>query len=47
MEGNASEAVRQFELYRRLLRRELSVEPSPEMMKLIAGLTAGPNPARP
>ena len=40
MEGNTSEAIRQFELFRRLLLRELNVDPSPEMMRLVSGLTS-------
>lgn len=39
-EGNAAEALRQFQLCRRLLRAQLSVEPSPQMLELVAGLDA-------
>jgi DNA-binding SARP family transcriptional activator len=39
-EGNASEALRQFRLCRRLLHEQLGVEPSPRMLELVAGLDA-------
>lgn len=39
-EGNASEALRQFQLCRRLLLEQLGVEPSPRMLELVAGLDA-------
>ena len=38
-EGNASEALRQYESYRRLLLENLGVEPSPTLQKLIADAT--------
>lgn len=34
-EGNVSEALRQFQLYRGLLRRELGLEPSPAIRRLV------------
>jgi DNA-binding SARP family transcriptional activator len=39
-EGNASEALRQFRLCRRLLLEQLGVEPSPRMLDLVSGLDA-------
>ncbi len=39
-EGNAAEALRQFQLCRRLLLEQLGVEPSPLMLDLVAGLDA-------
>jgi DNA-binding SARP family transcriptional activator len=39
-EGNAAEALRQFQLCRRLLSEQLGVEPSPRMLELVAGLDA-------
>ncbi len=33
-EGNRTESLRSFEVYRRVLRRELGVEPSPELTAL-------------
>lgn len=39
-EGNAAEALRQFQLCRRLLLEQLGVEPSPRMLELVAGLDA-------
>lgn len=39
-EGNAAEALRQFQLCRRLLLAQLGVEPSPRMLELVAGLDA-------
>ncbi len=44
-EGNAAEAVRQYELYRRMLRRQLGLVPSTAMRRLVAPLLACP--ARP
>jgi DNA-binding SARP family transcriptional activator len=38
-EGNASEAIRQYQLYRRLLHDALGAEPSPAMESLVEGLT--------
>jgi len=38
-EGNASEALRQYEHFRRLLAEGLSLAPSPRMEALVAGLT--------
>ncbi len=40
-EGNPSEAMRQFGLYRTVLRNELHLEPSTRLVELISGLTAG------
>ena len=37
-EGNASEALRQYETYRRLLDEELGLAPSPRMRALVASL---------
>jgi DNA-binding SARP family transcriptional activator len=37
-EGNQSEAVREFERYRMLLRTELGLEPSPRLRRLVQGL---------
>jgi DNA-binding SARP family transcriptional activator len=34
-EGNVGEAIRQFETYRKLLARDLGLEPSPDLAKLI------------
>jgi DNA-binding SARP family transcriptional activator len=39
-EGNRSEALREFDDYRELLRRELGVEPAPEVEALIAATAA-------
>jgi DNA-binding SARP family transcriptional activator len=39
-EGNASEAIRQLELCRRLFREQLGLEPSPQLARLIADLTS-------
>ena len=38
-EGNASEAIRQYRLYRAMLHDTLGVEPSPAMESLVEGLT--------
>jgi DNA-binding SARP family transcriptional activator len=38
-EGNSGEAIRQFELCRRLLQERLGVEPSPQLVELVAPLT--------
>src|SRR5919202_1528765 len=38
-EGNAVEALRQFELCRRLLRDRLGLDPSPQLVELVAPLT--------
>ncbi len=38
-EGNVSEAVRHHDIYRSLLRRELGIEPSPELSALVSPLT--------
>jgi DNA-binding SARP family transcriptional activator len=38
-EGNAVEALRQFELCRRLLRDRLGLDPSPQLVELVASLT--------
>jgi DNA-binding SARP family transcriptional activator len=35
--GNASEAIRQYQLFRRVLRDRLGIEPSPQMSAAIAG----------
>ncbi|HXM55462.1 MAG TPA: BTAD domain-containing putative transcriptional regulator, partial [Candidatus Dormibacteraeota bacterium] len=37
-EGNPGEALRQYQLFRELLRRELGLEPSPRIRALLAGL---------
>ena len=37
-EGNPGEALRQYHLFRKLLQRELGVEPSPRIHALLAGL---------
>lgn len=37
-EGNVGEALRQFHSCRRVLERELDIEPSPELMRLVPGL---------
>jgi DNA-binding SARP family transcriptional activator len=37
-EGNAAEAIRQYHLFRRLLREQLGLEPSTLLQRLIAGL---------
>jgi DNA-binding SARP family transcriptional activator len=38
-EGNVSEAIRQYLVYRKLLRDQLSLDPSPAMEALVEGLT--------
>jgi DNA-binding SARP family transcriptional activator len=38
-EGNVASAIKRYEDYRRRLRRELSVSPSPRMTRLIQDLT--------
>jgi len=38
-EGNVSEAIRQYRVYRELLRDQLSLDPSPAMEALVGGLT--------
>lgn len=38
-EGNASEAIRQFDLCRRLFREELGLEPTPQLAELVKNLT--------
>ena len=38
-EGNASDAIRQYRFYRRLLRDNLGLDPSPAMESLVEGLT--------
>jgi DNA-binding SARP family transcriptional activator len=43
-EGNRGEAIRQYHLYRDLLRDELGVEPSPQMEDLVSGLTVSSLP---
>lgn len=40
-EGNRSEALRQFELYRGLVREELGIEPSQLMTSLLSNVTKG------
>jgi DNA-binding SARP family transcriptional activator len=44
-EGNLAEAVRQYDVYRHMLRRQLGLVPSPAMRQLVAPLLACP--ARP
>ena len=38
-EGNAAEAIREFELSGRLFREQLGLEPSPQLVELVANLT--------
>jgi DNA-binding SARP family transcriptional activator len=38
-EGNGAEAIREFELCGRLLRDQLGLEPSPQLVRLVANLT--------
>ena len=38
-EGNAAEAIREFELCGRLFRDQLGLEPSPQLAELVANLT--------
>jgi DNA-binding SARP family transcriptional activator len=45
-EGNASEAVRQFESYRRLLADELGLSPSPRVASLIPAVGHGQRPSQ-
>jgi DNA-binding SARP family transcriptional activator len=46
-EGNVGEALRTYVLYRDLLRRELGLEPSSEMERLVQAMTSPPaTPAR-
>jgi DNA-binding SARP family transcriptional activator len=40
-EGNASEAIREYRRYRRLLKDELGLDPSPEMEGLLQALAPG------
>jgi DNA-binding SARP family transcriptional activator len=37
LEGNRSDAVRQLESYRKVLRKELGIAPSPELTRLLGG----------
>jgi DNA-binding SARP family transcriptional activator len=37
-EGNRAEAVRQYQAYRRLLRDELALEPSPQVQAILGDL---------
>jgi DNA-binding SARP family transcriptional activator len=46
-EGNTSEAVRQYSLFRELLQMELGVEPSLGMKDLVSSLLSHPLPRRP
>jgi DNA-binding SARP family transcriptional activator len=39
-EGNAAEAIRQFDLCRRLFREQLGLEPSPQLAQLVSNLTS-------
>jgi DNA-binding SARP family transcriptional activator len=39
-EGNAAEAIRQFDLCRGLFREQLGLEPSPQLAQLVANLTS-------
>jgi DNA-binding SARP family transcriptional activator len=39
-EGNAAEAIRQYDLFRRLLETKLGLEPSPRMHELMRAVTA-------
>ncbi|NHC14507.1 AfsR/SARP family transcriptional regulator [Motilibacter deserti] len=41
-EGNPGEALRQYELFRRLVRTELGLSPSPAIRSLVAGLLGRP-----
>lgn len=43
-EGNPSEALHAFEHYSRRLRRELGLEPTPGLYRLVGSLPAGPRP---
>jgi DNA-binding SARP family transcriptional activator len=40
-EGNRAEAARQYVSYRKLLKDELQLQPSPEIRSLVEGLTVG------
>ena len=42
-EGNPAEALRQYEIYRRLLRRELGLSPSDRIRQILAPLLGAPN----
>ena len=46
-EGNAAEALRQYEIYRRLAGRELGLGPSPQFRALVSPLLGRPVDARP
>jgi DNA-binding SARP family transcriptional activator len=41
-EGNFAEALRQYDVYRRLLRTELGLPPSPRFRRLVAPLLERP-----
>ena len=41
-EGNYAEALRQYDMYRKLARAELGIPPSPQFRKLIAPLLGRP-----
>jgi DNA-binding SARP family transcriptional activator len=41
-EGNAAEALRQYDWYRRVLRAELGIEPSPDVTRLLHRVRPGP-----
>jgi DNA-binding SARP family transcriptional activator len=43
-EGNASEAIRQYHFYRKLLNDHLGLDPSPAMAALLEGLTINDDP---
>jgi DNA-binding SARP family transcriptional activator len=40
-EGNTSEAIREYARFREVLRRELNLEPSPQMQQLVASISPG------
>ena len=42
LEGNSAEALRQYELYRRLIRADLGLSPSPALRALVAPLLGRP-----
>jgi DNA-binding SARP family transcriptional activator len=46
MEGNVTEALRQYRGYARLLADELGAVPSPSMDRLLEGVVGNPNPSR-
>jgi DNA-binding SARP family transcriptional activator len=46
-EGNWSEAIRQYNLFTRLLRKELGLRPSPHMKELLLALPRAARPALP